>query len=305
MLRYTVRRGLLALLVAFSVSFGTFFLLFLSTDPALAIAGEDAEPAIVEQIREQYGFDRPVIVQYGEWLGRMLRGDFGVSIYWRQPVADLIVHHLPVTLKLALSAVLVTIVIAIPLGVFAAMRPNTIVDRFALTVAMSAQAIPNFWLGLVFIILFAALWPIFPVSGDETWQHYVMPAIVLGASSVPSVMRLTRTGVLDVMAADYIRTARANGFRTTRLLVRHALRNALLPVVSVLAVQLGGKLNGSFITETIFAMNGLGRLTLESIFGADVPMVQMLIFIFALMFVVLTFLADMLNAWLDPRIRLG
>lgn len=305
MLRYTVRRGLLALMVAFSVSFATFFLLFLSTDPAIAIAGEDAEPVVVEQIREQYGFDRPIIVQYGEWLGRMLQGDFGVSIYWRQPVADLIVNHAPVTLKLALSAVLVTIIIAIPLGVFAAMRPNTIVDRFALTVAMSAQAIPNFWLGLMFIILFAVLWPIFPVSGDETWQHYVMPAIVLGASSVPSVMRLTRTGVLDVMAADYIRTARANGFRTIRLLVRHALRNALLPVVSVLAVQLGGKLNGSFITETIFAMNGLGRLTLESIFGADIPMVQMLIFIFALMFVVLTFLADMLNAWLDPRIRLG
>lgn len=305
MLRYMAKRAFLALMVAFTVSFATYFLLFLSTDPALVIAGEDAEPDVVAQIREQYGFDRPVFVQYLDWLGGVLQGDFGKSIYWRQPVEDLIISHAPVSLQLALMGVFVTIIVAIPLGVIAAMRPNSIVDRFALSVAISAQAIPNFWLGLMFIILFAVLLPIFPVSGDETWQHFVMPAIVLGTSSVPSVMRLTRTGVLDVMASDYIRTARANGFRTYRLLVRHALRNALLPVVSVLAVQLGAKLNGSFITETIFAINGLGRLTLESIYGADIPTVQMLIFIFALMFVVLTFLSDVLNAWLDPRIRLG
>jgi peptide/nickel transport system permease protein len=157
----------------------------------------------------------------------------------------------------------------------------------------------------MFIMVFAVTFPIFPVSGDGTWKHYVMPAIVLGASSVPAVMRLTRTGLLDVMTSDYIRTARSKGFRGTRLLLRHALRNALLPIVSVLAVQLGGKLNGSVIIESIFALNGLGRLTLDSILGADIPTVQMLVFIFALIFVVLTFLADILNAWVDPRIRLG
>lgn len=305
MLRYTVQRGVLALLVGMTVSIVTFFLLFAATDPAEAIAGPDAEPEVVEQIREQYGFDRPVYIQYAEWLGGLFQGDFGDSFYWRQPVGKLIMDHAPTTIKLALSAVFVTIIMAIPLGVVAALYPNSVIDRFALSVAVAAQAIPNFWLGLVFIILFAVMLPIFPVSGDETWQHFVMPAIVLGASSVPSVMRLTRTGVLDVMSSDYIRTARAKGYRSIRLLMRHALRNALLPVVSVLAIQLGSKLGGSFITESIFAINGLGRLALESIIGADIPTVQMLIFVFAMTFILFTFLSDVLNAWLDPRIRLG
>jgi len=259
----------------------------------------------VEQIRAAHGFDRPIVVQYAEWMSGVLRGDFGVSFHWRRPVSELVLAHAPVTIRLALASICVTILIALPLGVFAALRPNTLVDRLALSVAVSAQAIPNFWLGLMFIMVFAVMFPVFPVSGSGTWAHYVLPAIVLGASSVPAVMRLTRTGLLDVMASEYIRTARSKGFRGTRLLVRHALRNALLPIVSVLAVQLGGKLNGSVITESVFALDGLGRLTLDSIMGADIPTVQMLVFVFALMFVVLTFLADILNAWLDPRVRLG
>jgi peptide/nickel transport system permease protein len=305
MFRYVIRRSVMALLVALTVSLATFFLLQFATDPAHAIAGEDADPAVVEQIRAEHGFDRPLIVQYADWMAGIIQGDFGESFYWRRPVGDLVLAHAPVTIKLALAAVCVTILIAVPLGIFAALRPNTLIDRLALSVAVSAQAIPNFWLGLMFIMVFAVTFPIFPVSGDETWKHYVMPAIVLGASSVPAVMRLTRTGLLDVMTSDYIRTARSKGFRGTRLLLRHALRNALLPIVSVLAVQLGGKLNGSVIIESIFALNGLGRLTLDSILGADIPTVQMLVFIFALIFVVLTFLADLLNAWVDPRIRLG
>jgi len=206
---------------------------------------------------------------------------------------------------LALSALLVTIVIAIPLGALAALYPNSAIDRFALTVAVSAQAIPNFWLGLIMIILLAVMLPIFPVSGDDSWRHFVLPAFVLGASSVPAVMRLTRTGLIEVMESDYIRTARSKGFRGLALLRRHAMRNAILPVVSVLAVQLGQKFGGSVITETIFAINGLGRLALESILGSDIPTVQMLIFVFAMVFVGMNLLADLLNAALDPRIRIG
>ena len=305
MFRYCIRRSIFALLVALTVSVATFFLLQVATDPAEAIAGPEADQAVVQQIRKQYGFDRPIIVQYASWMAGILKGDFGQSFYWKMPVGKLIADHAPDTIELALSAVLVTIVIAVPLGIFAALRPNTIIDRLALSVAVSAQAIPNFWLGLMFIILFAVMIPLFPVSGDSTWRHFVMPAIVLGASSVPSVMRLTRAGLLDVMGSDYIRTARSKGFRGLNLLVRHALRNALLPVISVLAVQLGHKLNGSFIVESVFAINGLGRLAIDSIFGADIFTVQMLVFVFTLVFVVLTFLADVLNAWLDPRIRLG
>lgn len=305
MLVYTLRRVLIALLVAVAVSFGTFFLFNAVTDPAQAIAGEDASPATVEQIRHQYGFDRPFIVQYGAWLDHSLHGDFGESYYWREPVLKLLRTHAPVTIKLALSALLVTILMAVPLGILAALNPNSWIDRFALGLAVSAQAIPNFWLGLMLIYLLAVKLPIFPVAGDSTWQHFVLPAFVLGMDSVPAVMRLMRTGLLDVMSADYIRTARAKGFRGAPLLLHHALRNALLPLVSVLAVQLGHKLGGSVIVETVFGINGLGRLAIESILGADIPTVEMLVLVLVLAFVVLVFVADLINAWLDPRLRLN
>ena len=280
MLRYIALRGLLALLVAFTVSLAAFLLLNVAADPAQAIAGEDATPDVVEAIRARYGLDRPLSVRYFDWLGGVLQGDFGESYYWHKPVAELVADRADETITLALSALAVTILIAIPLGALAALNPNSWIDRFALGVAVSAQAVPNFWLGLIMIILFGVMVPIFPVSGDDSWRHFVLPAFVLGASSVPAVMRLTRTGLIEVMGADYVRTARSKGFRGWPLLRRHAMRNALLPVISVLAVQLGQKFGGSVITESIFAINGLGRLALESILGADIPTVQMLIFVF-------------------------
>jgi len=305
MLRFAAQRALLGLFVAFTVSLATFFLLNFATDPAQAIAGEDAEPELIEQIREDYGFDRPLPVQYASWVSGVLRGDMGVSYYWNKPIGELVLSHAPTTIQLALMAVFVTIIISVPLGTLAALRPNSYIDRFALSLAVTAQAIPNFWLGLMLIILLAVMLPIFPVSGDETWYHFVLPAIVLGASSVPAVMRLTRAGLLDVLDSDYIKTARSKGYRGLPLLTRHAMRNAMLPIVSVLAVQLGQKLGGSVITESVFALNGLGRLALDSILGADIPTVQMLVLVFAITFVVLNFVADILNAYLDPRIRVG
>ncbi len=295
----------MALLVALTVSIAAFVLLNVAVDPAQAIAGEDADLLLVEQIREQYGFDRPIFIQYFDWLSRIMRGDFGESYYWNKPVGELLLSHAPVTLQLALMAIFVTVAISLPLGMLAALKQNSLLDRFALSIAVSAQAIPNFWLGLIMIIIFSVTWQIFPVSGDDTFVHFILPSFVLGASSVPAVMRLTRNGLLDVMASDYIRTARSKGFGGLRLLLRHAMRNALLPVVSILAVQLGQKLGGSVITESIFAINGLGRLALESILGGDIPTVQMLVFVFALTFVIMTLIADILNAWLDPRLRLG
>lgn len=305
MLRYILQRLAIALAVAVALSFVTFMLLNFATDPAYAIAGEDAEPEVIEQIRETYGLDRPVLVRYADWAGGMIRGDFGESYYWNKPVAALVAERAPVTLQLSLMGLAVTILIALPLGILAALNPNTALDRMALGVAVSAQAVPNFWLGLILIILFAVTIPIFPVSGDDSFAHFLLPAFVLGASSVPAVMRLTRTGMIEVMESDYIRTARAKGFRGVALVRRHALRNALLPVIAVLAVQLGHKFSGSVITETIFAINGLGRLALESILGSDIPTVQILIFVFAVVFVLMNLLADILNAALDPRLRLG
>ncbi len=305
MLNYALQRAGVSLAVALTISIVTFLLLNAAVDPAVAIAGEEATQQQVEQIRQQLGLDQPLPYQYWQWLSGVLQGDFGESYLFRQDVGQLILSRAPITITLALSAVFVTIVVAIPLGIAAAMRPNSFLDRFALTFAVTAQAVPNFWLGLILIVLLAVTFPIFPVSGDETWAHFVLPALVLGLSSVPAVMRLTRGGLIEVMGSDFIRTARAKGFMLRGLLVRHALRNALLPVVSVLAVQLGAKLGGSVITEAVFAMNGLGRLAVESILGADIPTLQMLILIFAMTFIVMTFLADLLNAWLDPRIKLS
>lgn len=303
MLKFILKRLALGLAVAFTVSLATFLLLNLAADPAAMVAGEDATQDAIEQIRVQFGFDRPLYVRFFEWLGSIMTGDFGDSYYWKQPVFDLLVDRAPVTLTLAAGALTVTVVVGLTLGVLAALKPNGWLDRFALSFGTAAQAVPNFWLGLILIILLGVMFPILPVSGDTSWKHFVLPCLVLGTSSVPQVLRLTRTGMIEVLGSDYIRTARAKGFRPRQILFHHALRNALLPVVSVITIQIGYKLGGSVITETVFALNGLGRLAYESILGADVPTVQMLVFFFALIFIILSILGDILNAWLDPRMR--
>ena len=304
MLRFIAGRLIVVLSVGLTLSIVTFFLLNYVIDPAQAIAGEDALFEEIEQIREQYGFDRSITVRYFEWFSGIFQGDLGISYYWNKPVISLLIDRAPETITLALMSVSVTILISIPLGILAALNPNSLIDRIALGIAVTAQAVPNFWLGLIMILIFALAIPIFPVSGDKTLFHFVLPSIVLGASSVPAVMRLMRTGLLDVINADFIRTARSSGFYGWRLVFNHALRNALLTVVSVLAVQLGNKFGGSVITESVFAINGLGRLALESILGADIPTVQILVFVFAIIFLFFNLLADILNAYLDPRLRL-
>ena len=303
MLQFILKRLALGLAVAFTVSLATFLMLNLAADPAAMVAGEDATQEAIEQIRVQYGFDRPLYVRFLEWLGQLVTGDFGDSYYWKQPVFDLLIDRAPVTLTLAAGALTVTISLGLTLGVLAALKPNGWLDRFALSFGTAAQAVPNFWFGLILIILLGVTFPIFPVSGDSTWMHFVLPCFVLGTSAVPQVLRLTRTGMIEVLGSDYIRTARAKGFRPRQILFRHALRNALLPIVSVITIQIGYKLGGSVITESVFALNGLGRLAYESILGADLPTVQMLVFFFALVFIILSILGDILNAWLDPRMR--
>ena len=303
MLQFILKRLALGLAVAFTVSLATFLMLNLAADPAAMVAGEDATQEAIEQIRVQYGFDRPLYVRFLEWLGQLVTGDFGDSYYWKQPVFDLLIDRAPVTLTLAAGALTVTISLGLTLGVLAALKPNGWLDRFALSFGTAAQAVPNFWFGLILIILLWVTFPIFPVSGDSTWMHFVLPCFVLGTSAVPQVLRLTRTGMIEVLGSDYIRTARAKGFRPRQILFRHALRNALLPIVSVITIQIGYKLGGSVITESVFALNGLGRLAYESILGADIPTVQMLVFFFALVFIILSILGDILNAWLDPRMR--
>ncbi len=305
MLAYILKRSAVAVLVAITVSLITFSMIYLSGDPAVALAGETATEADIENIRRVYGYDRPILVQYMDWLYRAVQGDFGQSHYLRSPVADVIFERLPTTMLLGLFALTFALALSIPLGVLAAIRPNSLIDRVALTIAVVGQAMPSFWFALTMMLWFGIYLRWLPITGTASWANFVMPSIALGYYITPAVMRLTRAGMMEVLSADYIRTARAKGLRPMTVLFKHALRNAIIPVVSLAAVQFGFMLGGSIVIETIFAINGLGFLAWESIQRADLPMMQAIVLVLSIFYIVLTFLADMLNAWLDPRIRVA
>jgi peptide/nickel transport system permease protein len=302
---YLVKRLGLAVLVALTVSVIAYLLLYLSGDPALAIAGEGARQADIDLIRKTYGFDRPLIVQYGDWLLKLLRGDLGVSMYFKTDVAPLIFSKLSTTLLLALYALTVALVISVPLGVLAAIYKNSWIDRLCLAVAVVGQSMPNFFFALILIMLFSISWRLLPVSGSGTWQHFVMPAITLGYYAAPAFMRLIRAGMIEVLSADYIRTARAKGLPTHTVIFKHALRNAIVPVVALAAVQLGFLLGGSIVIETIFALDGLGYLAYQSITFKDYPVTQIIVLLLSVIYILLTLASDVANAWLDPRIRVA
>lgn len=305
MLAFAARRLVLAVLVAVTVSVICFCLLHLSGDLAQALAGQSSSASDVEALRRAYGLDRPILVQYLNWAGRALGGDLGQSFFFKEPVAKLIAERLPVTMTLGVCALVFAVGLALPLGVVAALRPNSWVDRIALTLSVLGQALPSFWFALMLIILFGLTLRWLPISGSGTWQHLVLPSIALGYYATPAIMRLTRAGMIEVLASDYIRTARAKGLRAPAVLFKHALRNAVIPVVALAAVQFGFMLGGSIVIETVFALHGIGYLAWESIARADFPIVQAIVLILSSVYVVLTFLADILNAFLDPRLRVG
>ncbi len=305
MLQYALKRAVLALLVALTVSLVCFMLVNLSTDVATAMAGEGATAETIDAIRQQYGFDRPLPVQYLEWLGRAAVGDFGDSLYFRTPVSALVTERMPTTMFLGMAAIGFALLLSIPLGVVAALKPNSWVDRLTLTIAVVGQAMPTFWFALLLMFFFGVTLKLLPISGGDTWEHFILPSIALGYYAAPAIMRLTRSGMLEVLESDYIRTARAKGLRNTSVLFKHALRNAVAPVVALAAVQLGFMLGGSVVIETIFAMNGLGYLAWQAISHNDFPVVQAVVLLISIVYIVLTLLADVANAWLDPRIRIG
>ena len=305
MLIYTLKRLGLAIFVALFVSAVAFVLLRLSGDPALAIAGEGAREADIEMIRKTYGLDRPLPIQYLDWLMTILRGDLGQSLYFRTSVWSLIVDKLPVTFWIGSFSILFALALAIPLGVVAAVFAGSWIDRAALAVAVVGQALPTFFFALVLMMLFSIQLRWLPVSGSDTWWHYVMPTIALGYYVTPPMMRLVRAGMIEVLGSDYIRTARAKGLSTTSVVFKHGLRNAVVPVVALAAVQLGYLLGGSIVIETIFALDGLGYLAYQSITHKDFPVTQAVLLLLSLLYVLLTLAADLLNAFLDPRIRVA
>ncbi len=303
MLKFFARRLLLALLVMLTVLTISFALTRLSGDLAISIAGPQATQQDVEIIRKEYGLDRPLPVQFANWVISAAQGDLGRSFLYHEQAATLIRQRLPITLRLGLGGLVVALTIALPLGILAAMREGGALDRAIMLVAVVGQAMPSFWLGLVLIITFGLKLGWLPVSGADDWHGYILPSFVLGFSAVPSLMRLTRSGMVDALASDYIRTARAKGLSRMAVVLKHALRNAAMPVVSISAVQLGFMLSGSVVIESVFALPGVGYLGWESISKNDFPVVQAVVLFLAVIFILLTLLADLMNAVLDPRLR--
>ncbi|MGE0311800.1 MAG: ABC transporter permease [Lautropia sp.] len=305
MTRYVLQRLSVALLVALTVSLLSFALLRLSGDPAVALAGEGARAEDIELVRRSMGLDRPLIVQYGDWLLKSLTGDLGESLYFKQPVASLLFDKVPTTLILGTASLAFALVLSLPLGILAALRPNSWIDRLTLTIAVAGQVLPNFFLALLLIMLFSINLRWLPVSGTGTWQHFVMPTIALGYYVAPPFMRLVRAGMIEVLASDYVRTARAKGLPSWLVVLKHALRNALVPIVALAAVQLGLLLGGSIVIETVFALDGLGFLAYEGIIHKDFPVIQSVLTLLSIAYVFLTLAADLVNAWIDPRIRVS
>lgn len=305
MLLYAVKRLGLALLVAAFVSVVAFMLLRLSGDAAIAIAGEGARDEDIALVRQTYGLDRPLIVQYADWLLKTLGGDLGQSLYFKTDVAGLIADKLPVTFLIGSFSLLFALALSVPLGVISAVYAGSWIDRIALAIAVAGQALPNFFFALVLIMLFSITLRWLPVSGSDTWAHFVMPTIALGYYVTPPMMRLVRAGMIEVLGSDYIRTARAKGLSSTSVVFKHGLRNALVPVVALAAVQLGFLLGGSIVIETIFALDGLGYLAYQSITHKDFPVTQAVLLLLSLVYVMLTLVSDLLNAFLDPRMRVA
>ncbi|GAA3879149.1 MAG: ABC transporter permease [Gibbsiella quercinecans] len=303
MVIYILHRLLVALAVLFTVAVVSFSLLHLSGDLAAAIAGPDASAEVVARIRVQYGLDQPLYTQFLHWLWGALHLDFGRSFYFENTVMELIGQRMPITLNLGVLSLGIALLVAIPLGVLAAVFRDSWIDRCSIFIAVIGQAMPNFWFALILILIFAVELKWLPVAGNGSWQNFVLPAIALGYYAMPSLMRLTRSGMLDVLGSDYIRTAKAKGLSAFQVIVKHGLRNAIIPVVALATVELGFMLGGSVVIESVFALQGLGQLAWDSISRNDFPVVQAIVLIIAVFYIGLTFLADVLNAALDPRLR--
>jgi len=302
---YLTRRLVTSFAVLIAISILVFALTNLARDPAIAVAGEGASASDIQQVRERYGFEQSLPQRYLQWATAAASGDLGISYRQNRPVLNIIVERLPVTLMLSSTGLVLALAISLPLSLLAARWPGSLLDRATLWLALVAQSVPSFWLALVLISLMSVKWGILPASGSVSIYHFIMPGIVLAIYAMPPLLRLTRAGLQEVLKSDYIRTARAKGLPERKVLSKHALRNALVPVVSIAAVQLGYMLGGSVLLETIFAMNGIGYLAWEAISGADLPVIQAIVLLSAFFYVALSLLADILNAWLDPRIRLA
>jgi ABC-type dipeptide/oligopeptide/nickel transport system permease component len=297
------RRLAQAVLVVFGVSLVVFFVIRLSGDPTYLMLPPNATDDDRARFARELGLDRPLPVQYAVFIRRAVAGDFGRSLRYNQPALGLVLERLPATLELAAAALVVSLVVAIPAGVISAVRRNTSADNLTMLGALFGQSMPVFWLGILLILVFSVRLDMFPTSGRGTFAHLVLPAITLGLYSTARVTRLVRAGMLEVISQDYVRTAWAKGLAARVVIYKHALRNTLIPVVTIVGLELGTLLGGAVITETVFAWPGVGRLAVTAIFQRDYPVVQAAVCITAIVFVLSNLFVDMIYGWLDPRIR--
>jgi len=314
--RYILRRLLLMIPVAFLVTVGIFVLVRISpADPVLAFAGEERDPAALAAMREEFGLNQPMPVQYVAWITHLAHGDLGRSFQTKQRVLEAIAERLPATAELGLAALLISVTIALVVGIASAIKRNSFVDIAASSVTLAGISFPSFFLGIVLILLFAYVIPgrIFPPGGytpigqdlGDNLRHLVLPAVTLAAGSLAVNLRQVRSSLLDVFGHDYMRTARGKGLRERTVIARHALKNALIPVVTLIGIQIGAIIEGAFIIETIFFWPGIGRLAVTAIPSGDYPVVQGVVLVSAFSFMLTTLFVDLLYAWIDPRISYG
>jgi len=302
MLQYIIKRLWHTVYVVIGISMISFFFIHLSGDPVLLMLPGDASDQEIEELREQLGFNDPLYVQYVRFASKAIRGDFGESLYYHVPVMELVIERLPASLELAVAAMVFALVLAVPIGIISAVRRGSMLDMGSMLGALLGLSMPHFWLGIMLMLLFSVHLGWLPTSGRGTMAHLIMPAVSLGLSLMAMFARLTRSVMLEVLSLDYIRTARAKGLREEIVISKHALKNALIPLVTVAGMQFGFLIGGTVIIETVFAWPGLGRLVIQAIFSRDYPLVQAIVFVLSLLFVGMNLLVDILYVYLDPQI---
>lgn len=302
-MRFILKRLLHAVFVIFSVLTVVFFLVRLTGDPTVLMVPVGSTQEEIEQIRHQLGLDRPVMEQYVNFIGKGLKGDFGMSIRYEQPALEVVIERLPATLELTAVAFVFMIILGLPLGILASVKKDSPIDLFSSGLALFGQSVPTFWLGIVLILLFSVKWTIFPSSGHAGFLSLILPGITLGAFSASLVTRMTRSSLLEVLRANYVVTARAKGLSEIVVVLKHSLRNAAIPIVTIVGLQIGPMLGGAIVTEQVFGFPGMARLAVQAVLNRDFPIVQAFVIVVSALIVLINLAVDIFYYFLDPRLK--
>jgi len=303
MKNYLLRQLYQIIPVLFLITFIVFCLVYVAGDPVSMMLPLDAPQEQVDHLRATLGVDRPLLVQYFSFLGRLLKGDFGKSFRYDEPALAIVLERIPATLELSFFSMVFATIIAVPMGIWSATRKNTLIDLFITTASVLGKAMPNFWLGIILVIYLSVNKQIFPVSGRGTWAHMVLPAFTLGVAIAAEMTRLIRSSMLEILQQDFIKTARSKGLKDFYVIYKHAFRNCLIPVITIMAVQTSQLVGGALVTESVFAWPGLGQLIVQAVNGRDMAILQASIFVISIMVIIINFVSDLLYCIVDPRIK--